>query len=100
MTSTLTRAVATTALLGAVLAAAPTAAAATHPAPRAAAPHIRGLVHGLLSDITGGILTPVRGFSDHLGTWFDSAAGGLLGGSGLDISDLLTGTFSREGTAV
>ncbi|MEY9848642.1 hypothetical protein ABH940_005746 [Streptacidiphilus sp. BW17] len=95
MTTTLTRAAATAALLGALLATAPAATAATRPAPRAAAatPHTRGL------------LTPVRAAYNGLGSFLngvssDLGSGGLLGGSVLDITDLLTATASRVGNAV
>ncbi|MEY9941825.1 hypothetical protein [Streptacidiphilus sp. MAP5-3] len=74
MTTTLTRAAATAALLGALLATAPAATAATRPAPRAAAatPHTRGL------------LTPVRAAYNGLGSFLngvssDLGSGGLLG---------------------
>ncbi len=106
MTTTLTRAAATAALLGALLATAPAATAATHSAPRAAAstPHTHGLLDGHLGNIvgagiTGGILTPISSVYNGLGTWLNSTTGGLLGGSVLDITDLLTGTASGVGTA-
>jgi hypothetical protein len=90
MTTTLTRAVATAALLGAVLATAPAATAATHPAPRTAAatPHARGLLDDLFGNLFG------------VGSFLDGVSSDLgISGSVVDISDLLTGIASRVGTA-